>query len=55
AGYCMAELITAVENGHDHDTDPVQVTGPHTRLNIDMGNFRRTRIVNPDSSMSVHG
>ena len=55
AGHCMAELIMAVENGRDHDNDPVQVTGPHTKLIIDMGNFRRTRTVNPNSSMSVHG
>ena len=55
AGYCMSELITAVENGHDHDADPVEVTGPHMGLAIDMSNFRRTRTVNPDSSMSVHG
>jgi len=55
AGYCMSELIDAVESGHDHDSDPVSVTGPHTGLNIDMGNFRRTRTINPDSSMSVHG
>ena len=55
AGYCMSELITAVENGHNHDADPVEVTGPHMRLAIDMGNFRRTRTVNPNSSMSVHG
>ena len=55
AGYCMSELIEAVENGQDHDSDPVSVTGPHTSLPIDMGNFRRTRTINPDSSMSVHG
>ena len=55
AGYCMSELIDAVEGGHDHDSDPVLVTGPHTGLKIDMGNFRRTRTINPDSSMSVHG
>jgi len=55
AGHCMAELITAVENGHNHDSDPVQVIGPYTGLNIDMANFRRTRIINPNSSMSVHG
>ncbi|HJM22826.1 MAG TPA: FAD-dependent oxidoreductase, partial [Acidimicrobiales bacterium] len=55
AGYCMSELIGAVENGHDHDSDPVSIVGPHTGLSIDMGNFRRTRSVNPDSSMSVHG
>ena len=55
AGYCMSELIAAVESGWDHDTDPISVTGPHTELTIDMGNFRRTRTINPDSSMSVHG
>ncbi|MDP7068299.1 MAG: FAD-dependent oxidoreductase [Acidimicrobiales bacterium] len=55
AGYCMSELIEAVESGWDHDTDPISVTGPHTELTIDMGNFRRTRTINPDSSMSVHG
>ena len=25
-GHCMAELIDAVEKGHDHDSDPVKVT-----------------------------
>ena len=24
-GHCMAELIEACENGHDHDADPVRV------------------------------
>lgn len=55
AGHCMSELIDAVENGRDHDSDPVSVTGPHTGLTIDMGNFRRSRTINPESSMSVHG
>jgi hypothetical protein len=51
----MSELIDAVENGQDHDSDPVSVTGPHTGLSIDMSNFRRSRTINPESSMSVHG
>ena len=55
AGHCMSELIDAVENGRDHDSDPVSVTGPHTGLNSDMGNCRRSRAVNPESSRSVHG
>ncbi|HCK74271.1 MAG: FAD-binding oxidoreductase [Acidimicrobiales bacterium] len=55
AGFCMSELVEAVEGGLDHDSEPLVVTGPHTSLQIDMGNFRRTRQINPDSSMSVHG
>ena len=55
AGHCMAELIEAVESGHDHDRDPLVVPGRYTGLRIDMGAFSRNREVNPDSSMSVHG
>ena len=29
-GHCMAELIDAVEKGHDHDSDPVKVTARYT-------------------------
>ena len=29
----MAELIVAVEAGHDHDAEPLQVTGRYTGLN----------------------
>ena len=29
-GHCMAELIDAVEKGHDHDSDPVKVTTRYT-------------------------
>jgi len=54
-GYLMAELIEAVEGGHDHDTDPVAITGPYTGLSIDLGTFGRNRSVNRDSSMSVRG
>ena len=54
-GYLMAELIDAVEGGHDHDADPVVITGPYSGLTIDLGTFRRNRTVNRDSSMSVRG
>ena len=55
AGHCMAELIEAVESGHDHDADPLVVEGRYTGLPIDMATFSRNREVNPNSSMSVHG
>ena len=42
-GRCMAELVDAVEGGHDHDADPVVVHGPHTGLAIDLGTFARNR------------
>ncbi len=51
----MAELIDAVEAGHDHDHDPLVVEGRYTGLSIDMGTFSRNREINPNSSMSVHG
>jgi sarcosine oxidase subunit beta len=55
AGHMMAELIEAVEGGHDHDAEPLQVTARYTGLNLDMATFRRNRQINPSSSMSVHG
>ncbi len=54
-GHCMAELVTAVEAGHDHDADPLVVPGPRTGLDLDLATFARNRAVNPDSSMSVNG
>ena len=54
-GQAMAELIDAVESGHDHDAEPLQVTGRYTGLTIDLGAYSRNRTINPDSSMSVHG
>ena len=55
AGYCMAELIHAVEKGHDHDADPLVVTGLFTGLEMNMGFYRRNREINPNSSFSVNG
>ncbi len=55
AAHCLAELIGAVEAGHDHDAEPLVVAGEHTGLPIDLGVFRRNRVVHPDSSFSVYG
>ncbi|MFT5977979.1 MAG: sarcosine oxidase subunit beta [Candidatus Azotimanducaceae bacterium] len=55
AGHMMAELIEAVEGGHDHDAEPLQVTARYTGVNLDMATFSRNRQINPSSSMSVHG
>ena len=55
AGHCMAELIEAVEGGHDHDADPLKVRGRYTGLEMDMGSFSRNREINADSSFSVNG
>ncbi len=55
AAHCMAELIAAVEGGHDHDHDPLLVTGRFTDLPIDMATFSRRREIDTDSSMTVMG
>ena len=55
ASHLMAELITAVGNGHDHDNNPLVVPGRWTGLELDMGNFSRNREVNADSTGSVLG
>ena len=55
AADCLRELIDAVEAGHDHDAEPLVVTGRYTGLAIDLGAFSRNRDVNPDSSFSVNG
>lgn len=54
-GAAMAELITAVEAGHDHDADPLTISGTHTGLTIDMGTFTRNRVVPDDTHMNVFG
>lgn len=54
-GQLMTELIDAVESGHDHDRDPIAITGQFTGRKIDVGTFSRNRAINPDSPMSVHG
>ncbi len=55
AGRCMAALIAAVEDGHDHDADPVVVTGQHTGLEIDLGTFSRNRSLDGGGPTNVLG
>ena len=54
AGHVMAELITAVEGGLDHDNDPLVVEGRYTGMPIEIGFFSRNREV-AATSMTVHG
>lgn len=54
-GVLMAELIRAVEDGQDHDRDPVQFNMKYTKRNCDIGFYSRLRKINPDSSFSVIG
>jgi sarcosine oxidase subunit beta len=54
-GHLMAELISACEEGHDHDNDPVQIKCLHTGLTINAGFYTRKRKINSDSSFSVRG
>ena len=54
-GHLMTELILAVEAGHDHDTEPVQVEMPFTGLELNVGFYSRHRRMNPDSTYSVLG
>jgi sarcosine oxidase subunit beta len=54
-GKVMAELITQVEAGHDHDNEPVQLPLPYTRHICNIGFFSRLRELNPESSYSVIG
>jgi len=51
----MAHLIQEVEDGHDHDSDPVRFRMKYTRRECDIGFFSRLRTINPDSSYSVIG
>ena len=55
AGYVMAELIDAVEKGHDHDNDPLKVTTVYKKFELNMGFYSRLRKINPNSSFSVNG
>jgi sarcosine oxidase subunit beta len=54
-GHLMAELIDRVEQGHDHDGDPVKVKARYTGLELDAGFYSRLREINPGSSYSVNG
>lgn len=55
AGRFVSAIIEAVENGHDHDAEPVQYLGEHTGVTVDLGAFSRKRERNALSSNTVMG
>jgi hypothetical protein len=55
AGAMMADLIEKVENGHDHDAEPVRFPLKHIGRTTDVGFYSRLRTINPESSFSVLG
>lgn len=54
-GELMATLIERVQNGHDHDGNPITFTGVHTGQEIGLGTFSRKRARNDASSGTVIG
>jgi sarcosine oxidase, subunit beta len=54
-GRFLAEIITACENGRDHDATPVTLALPRTGSTVDLGQYRRTRPITTDSSFTVMG
>ena len=54
-GELMADLVVAVESGHDHDRDPLTFAGTSTGLAFDVGTFSRRRPHHPESSGTVMG
>ncbi len=54
-GEVVAEIVEAVQGGHDHDRDPVQMVLPCTGSRIDLGSFSRLRERNTASSGTVFG
>ncbi len=54
-GVLMAELITACENGRDHDREPVSYNMVFTKRTCNIGFYSRLREINSDSSFSVVG
>lgn len=54
-GSLMDRIIGTVENGHDHDSDPVHYICPHTGHDLNLGAFSRKRERNADSSGTVMG
>ncbi|MBI1878001.1 MAG: FAD-binding oxidoreductase [Chloroflexi bacterium] len=54
-GYMMSELIHRVENGQNHDKDPVKYKAVYTGFELNIGFYSRNRQINPESSFSVNG
>ena len=54
-GYLMAQLIDAVEKGHDHDAEPLKYRAVYNDFEINTGFYSRLREINAESSFSVSG
>jgi sarcosine oxidase subunit beta len=54
-GEIMAELITYVQSGRDHDRDPLRFRLKHSSREINTATFSRLRAVTAESSFSVLG
>jgi sarcosine oxidase, subunit beta len=54
-GLMMATLVSAVEDGHDHDATPVRVRLPRTGHTVSLGAFSRLRQVADGAPASVMG
>ena len=55
AGHVMAEMVLAVESGHDHDREAVVVRGSYSGFDIDTAVFSRRRAVDPEGAKTVLG
>ncbi|HGG06340.1 MAG TPA: FAD-binding oxidoreductase [Aliiroseovarius sp.] len=55
AGKLMAALVAYCEDGHDHDTTPMQFHLPYIDRVINAGFYSRNREINTESSFSVLG
>jgi len=51
----MADLIDYVEDGNDHDDDPMRFALPNMDYELDLRFFSRNREINRESSFSVVG
>ena len=54
-GRLMAALIDACENGHDHDSKPLQIPLHHIDVKLNTGIFSRNREIIEGSTFSVLG
>lgn len=54
-GKMMSALVDYCENGHDHDTRPMQFRLPCIDREVNAGFYSRKREINPESSFSVIG
>lgn len=55
AGKMMTAIITACEQGHDHDANPLEFHLENIDKKISLATFSRNREINPNSSFSVIG